>query len=82
MFRKAIYTCVGLVAVLTICGLIWEFAYWRPRQPKEAKTEFFVANLTSPKSDLVFGFVVSLRKSSKSRSYRKRPHLAVKMSFR
>lgn len=43
---------------------------------------FFVANLTSPKSDLVFGFVVSLRKSSKSRSYRKRPHLAVKMSFR
>ena len=38
MFRKAIYTCIGLVAVLTICGLIWEFAYWRPRQPKEAKT--------------------------------------------
>ena len=38
MFRKAIYTCIGLVAALTICGLIWEFAYWRPRQPKEAKT--------------------------------------------
>ena len=38
MFRKAIYTCIGLVALLTICGLIWEFAYWRPRQPKEAKT--------------------------------------------
>ena len=38
MFQKAIYTCLGLVAVLTICGLIWEFAYWRPRQPKEAKT--------------------------------------------
>lgn len=43
---------------------------------------FFVVNLTSPKSDLVFGFVVSLRKSSRSRSHRKRPHLAVKMSFR
>ena len=38
MFKKAIYTCIGLVALLTICGLIWEFAYWRPRQPKEAKT--------------------------------------------
>lgn len=38
MFKKAIYTCIGLVGLLTICGLIWEFAYWRPRQPKEAKT--------------------------------------------
>ena len=38
MFRKAIYTCIGLVGALTICGLIWEFLYWRPRQPKEAKT--------------------------------------------
>ena len=43
MFRKAIYTCIGLVAVLTICGLIWEFAYWRPRQPKEAKTGEWLA---------------------------------------
>lgn len=33
------------------------------------------------KAGLVFGFVVSLRKSSKSKSYRKRPHSAVKMSF-
>lgn len=39
MFQRAIYSCLGLVALLTICGLIWEFAYWRPRQPKEAKTE-------------------------------------------
>lgn len=38
MFKSAIYTCIGLVGLLTICGLIWEFAYWRPRQPKEAKT--------------------------------------------
>ena len=38
MFRNAIYTCVGLVGVLTVLGLIWEFAYWRPRQPKEKKT--------------------------------------------
>lgn len=48
MFRKAIYTCVGLVAVLTICGLIWEFAYWRPRQPKEAKTE--VERIVTPET--------------------------------
>lgn len=48
MFRKAIYTCIGLVAVLTICGLIWEFAYWRPRQPKEAKTE--VERIVTPET--------------------------------
>lgn len=48
MFRKAIYTCIGLVAALTICGLIWEFAYWRPRQPKEAKTE--VERIVTPET--------------------------------
>jgi len=48
MFRKAIYTCIGLVGVLTICGLIWEFAYWRPRQPKETKTE--VERIVTPET--------------------------------
>lgn len=48
MFRKAIYSCLGLVAVLTICGLIWEFAYWRPRQPKEAKTD--VERIVTPET--------------------------------
>lgn len=48
MFKKAIYTCIGLVALLTICGLIWEFAYWRPRQPKEAKTE--VERIVTPET--------------------------------
>lgn len=48
MFRKAIYSCLGLVAVLTVCGLIWEFAYWRPRQPKEAKTD--VERIVTPET--------------------------------
>ncbi|RMX46246.1 hypothetical protein pdam_00000632 [Pocillopora damicornis] len=48
MFRKAIYTCIGLVGALTICGLIWEFLYWRPRQPKEAKTE--VERIVTPET--------------------------------
>lgn len=48
MFQKAIYSCLGLVALLTICGLIWEFAYWRPRQPKEAKTE--VERIVTPET--------------------------------
>ncbi|XP_073230546.1 uncharacterized protein [Porites lutea] len=48
MFKKAIYTCIGLVGLLTICGLIWEFAYWRPRQPKEAKTE--VERIVTPET--------------------------------
>lgn len=43
---------------------------------------FFVASLTFLKLGLVFGFVVGLQKSSKSRSFRRRPHLTVKMSFR
>ena len=42
---------------------------------------FFVANLTSPKLNLAFGFVVSLKKLSKSRSFRRRPHLTAEMSF-
>ncbi|KAK3750413.1 hypothetical protein QZH41_016975, partial [Actinostola sp. cb2023] len=48
IFQKAIYTCLGLVAALTVCGLIWEFAYWRPRQPKEAKTE--VERIVTPET--------------------------------
>ncbi|EDO49510.1 predicted protein [Nematostella vectensis] len=48
VFQQAIYTCLGLVAALTICGLIWEFAYWRPRQPKEAKTE--VERIVTPET--------------------------------
>lgn len=48
VFQKAIYTCLGLVVLLTIGGLIWEFAYWRPRQPKEAKTE--VERIVTPET--------------------------------
>ena len=33
IFQKAIFFSLGLVAGLTLLGLIWEYAYWRPKQP-------------------------------------------------
>lgn len=39
IFQKAIFCSLGLVAILTLMGLIWEYAYWRPRQPKNKTTE-------------------------------------------
>ena len=37
IFRKAVFTCLGLIAFLTICGIAWEYLYWRPKQKKENK---------------------------------------------
>lgn len=39
IFQKAIFFSLGLVGGLTLLGLIWEYAYWRPRQPKAKTTE-------------------------------------------
>ncbi|XP_028393402.1 uncharacterized protein LOC114517780 [Dendronephthya gigantea] len=39
IFQKAIFCSLGLVVGLTLLGLIWEYAYWRPRQPKPKTTE-------------------------------------------
>lgn len=34
VFQKAVFTCLGLIAFLTFCGIIWEYCYWRPKQRK------------------------------------------------
>jgi len=35
IFRRAVYVCLGLIAFLTICGLLWEYCYWRPKKKRE-----------------------------------------------
>ncbi|XP_065052402.1 uncharacterized protein LOC135681732 [Rhopilema esculentum] len=38
IFQAAVFSCLGMIAFFTIVGVAWEYFYYRPRQPKEAKT--------------------------------------------
>jgi len=35
IFKRAVFVCLGLIAILTICGVAWEYGYWRPKQKRE-----------------------------------------------
>ncbi|XP_057304472.1 uncharacterized protein LOC130641614 [Hydractinia symbiolongicarpus] len=35
VFQNAVFTCLGLIGFLTVCGILWEYVYWRPKQKRE-----------------------------------------------
>ncbi|XP_046859708.1 uncharacterized protein LOC124453054 [Xenia sp. Carnegie-2017] len=39
IFQSAIFYSLGMVGSLTLFGLVWEYFYWKPRQPKSKNTE-------------------------------------------
>ena len=39
VFQTAVYVCLGIIVFLTLCGVAWEYLYWRPKLAKEAKPE-------------------------------------------
>lgn len=39
VFQQAVYVCLGIIVFLTLCGVAWEYLYWRPKLAKEAKPE-------------------------------------------
>lgn len=38
IFKTAVYACLGMIAFFTMIGVAWEYFYYRPHQPKKAKT--------------------------------------------
>merc|ERR1719378_158375 len=35
IFKQAVFVCLGLIVFLTLCGIAWEYCYWRPKQKRE-----------------------------------------------
>lgn len=35
IFQAAIFGCLGIIIFLTLCGLAWEYLYWRPRLARQ-----------------------------------------------
>ena len=37
VFQTAVYVCLGIIVFLTLCGIAWEYLYWRPKLAKVEK---------------------------------------------
>ena len=35
VFQAAVFSCLGMVAFLTVLGFVWEYFYWKPRLAKQ-----------------------------------------------
>jgi len=48
IFQRAVFTCLGLIALLTVAGIVWEYCYWRPKQKKEAPEKKEISRVITP----------------------------------
>ncbi|XP_065655811.1 uncharacterized protein LOC100208449 [Hydra vulgaris] len=39
IFQQAVFICLGIIFFLTVCGVAWEYCYWRPKQKINEATD-------------------------------------------